>query len=235
LQIAWEVEGGAAINSLSQDGLFPSGVIYNSIVRSDCVTPAFGVKVLAIAPLCQLPGRGRVRKFAEATMFDLQAISTSNLFTLVQIIVILFGFIFSVKSLQAARTSITLAASNLHVATESLRTAAQNLRLATANAQAQLYNQLVMQARDLQFKFMDLYFSDNLSGKQDLFVGTLLSYYSASFELRRLFDLPESVIKLLDNDLRELLRQEPVRRKWEEIKHLHSREFNQYVISLPGV
>lgn len=168
-------------------------------------------------------------------MFDLQPISTSNLFTLAQIVVILVGFIFSVKSLAAARASINVAAQNLNVATASLKTAAENLRVATANAQAQLYNQVVVQGRDLQFKFAELYLGDNLAGKQDMFMGTLLAYYSASFELRSLFPLPESITKLLDNDLRELLRQESVRHKWEQVKHLHSRAFNSYVDSLPGV
>ncbi|HEU0217780.1 MAG TPA: hypothetical protein VFQ90_14075 [Stellaceae bacterium] len=154
-------------------------------------------------------------------MLNLQPISTSNLLTLVQILILLVGFFFSIKSLDAARASINVAA--------------QNLQIATSNAQAQLYNQLVVQARDLQFKFMELYFSNDLPQKQEIFVGTLISFYSASFELRQVLSLPESFKKLLDNDLRELLREDVARRKWDQIRHLHSREFNEYVSSLRGV
>jgi hypothetical protein len=109
-------------------------------------------------------------------MFNLEPVSTTNLFTLLQVLIILGGFYFSWKSLEAARKSINLAAQNLGVATTSLNTASDNLQLATSNAQAQLYNQMVLQGRDLQFRFMDLYFGSDLTAKQDMFLGTLIGF-----------------------------------------------------------
>jgi hypothetical protein len=168
-------------------------------------------------------------------MFNLEPISTTNLFTLLQALIILVGFFFSWKSLEAARASIHLAAQNLGVATTSLNTASANLQLATANAQAQLYNQMILQGRDLQFRFMELYFGNDINAKQDMFLGTLIGYYSACFELRTLLNLPESVVKLLDNDFRKLLEEDRVRRKWEQVRNLHSGAFVDYVNRLPGV
>lgn len=151
-------------------------------------------------------------------MFDISAITTTNLITIVQILVVGAGFIFSWKALVAANASLTVA---------------------TSNAQAQLYNQMVVQGRDLQFKFAELFhsspISDDLNAKQDQFVGTLIGYYSSCFELKNVLPLPANVQRLLDSDLSELLREKKVRDKWDEIKHLHSSEFVEYVSKLRGV
>jgi hypothetical protein len=120
-----------------------------------------------------------------------------------------------------------------------LRVASENLGIATANAQAQLYNQMIVQGRDLQYKFMDLYHGTgqpaDLAANQDHYNGLVIAYYSACFELINVLSLPESVQKLLRNDLKEILRNAPVRRKWEQIRGGFSKEFIAYVSSLEGV
>lgn len=96
-------------------------------------------------------------------MFTLTPISTSNLFSAVQIVVVILGFYFSWKSLDATRKSVQVASEHLRVAGESLAAtqasvnlAAQNVKIAsdsldhgTKNAQAQLFNDMVVQGRDL--------------------------------------------------------------------------------------
>jgi len=89
-------------------------------------------------------------------MFHLEPVTTTNLFSVVQIIVMILGFYFAYNSLQATQTSVALAAQNLQVASQNLQTAANSLNLNTANAQAQLYNQMLMQGRDLQLAQLEL-------------------------------------------------------------------------------
>jgi hypothetical protein len=165
-------------------------------------------------------------------MFKLDPISTSNLFTTVQIIVVIVGFVFAWKSLKAAQNSVAVAAGNLEKAGE-------NVALATKNAQAQIINQMMVQGRDLQFKFMDIFLSgasiQELGSKQSQFTGTVIGYHAACFELRNVLEVPENVEKLLDADLRELMRESYVRKKWDEVKHLHSQRFIEHVDSLRGI
>jgi hypothetical protein len=165
-------------------------------------------------------------------MFDFSPLSTTNLITLVQILVVIIGFFFSWKALRATHESILTAQASLTVA-------AQSLSLGTSNAQAQLYNQMVIQGRDLQFKFAELFLGGNeaanIKARQDQFVGTLIGYYSSCFELKKVLELPTNVQRLLDSDLAELLRQRQVRDKWDDIKQLHSKEFVAYVDSRRGV
>lgn len=165
-------------------------------------------------------------------MFQLTPITTANLLTVIQIIVVAFGFIFSWKGLKATYKSIDTANNSLGIA-------AQSLALGTSNAQAQLYNQMVIQGRELQFKFSDLFHGgadqEKVKARQDQFIGTLIGYYSSCFELKKVLELPTNVQKLLDSDLGELLRQRQIRDKWDDIKHLHSKEFVAYVDSLRGI
>lgn len=159
-------------------------------------------------------------------MFDLTPISTTNLLSIVQIIVVVSGFYFSWKGLKATYQ-------NLSTANQSLNLAVQNLALGTSNAQAQLFNQMVIQGRDLQFKFAELFHGGddpaNLTARQNQYIGTLLGYYSSCFELKKVLELPTNVDKLLAADLRELMRERQVRDKWDDIKHLHSKDFVVYV------
>jgi hypothetical protein len=168
-------------------------------------------------------------------LFDVQPISTTNLFTAAQILVVGLGFIFSWIAIRTGWNALNITTQNLEIATKSLNTSVNNLEMATASARAQLYNQMVIQARDLQFRFMELFFEDDLPAKQDIFLGTLIGYYAACFEMRRLFKMPESVEKLLDADLKKLLDEPRFVRKWESIRNMYSREFNAYVTALPGV
>lgn len=165
-------------------------------------------------------------------MFQLEPISTSNLISLLQIIVVVGGFAFSWMALKATNESIG-------VATQSLKTATDSLQLATSNAQAQLYNQIVLQGRDLQYKFIDIILEgESEEAKQrrkDQYVGTVISYYSACFEMRNILTLPESVIKLIDHELKETMKEDQVRAKWEKIKNNFSKEFIKHVQSLEGI
>ena len=162
---------------------------------------------------------------------DLEPISTSNLLTIVQIIVVIGGFYFSVRSLKATRESI-------RVASDSLKVAAQNFDLGTKNAQAQLFNQLVLQGRDLQFRFVDIFHDaqteEGRRSQRSHFLGTLIGYYASCFELRNVLALPPIVEKLLEAELKELMCKEEIRAKWEAVKHLHSAEFVAHVERLRG-
>lgn len=165
-------------------------------------------------------------------MFNWEPINTTNLISLVQLIVVICGFYFSWKSLEATRKNVELATANAEAQRKSME-------LATANAQAQLYNQMAVQGRDLQYKFMDTYYGGSteadLKARQDLYTGTVISYYSACHGMRGILSMPQSVTKLLDDELKQLMRQPAVKRKWEQIKENFSKEFIDYVNKLQGV
>jgi hypothetical protein len=175
-------------------------------------------------------------------------------------LVIAIGFIFSWRSLEAARksvdiaaqhldaakqsleatkTSIGIAAESLNTTTENLKVATDNLKVSTSNAQAQLYNQMVLQGRELQYKFMEIYHGTDektdREANQEHYNGIVVAYYAACFELTNVFSLPDSVGKLLRHDLQELLRNPPIKKKWEQIRGNFSKEFIAYVQSLEGV
>ena len=151
-------------------------------------------------------------------MFNLTPISTSDLIFLLQVLVVSAGFYFSWRSLEAA---------------------IQTLNLGTRNAQAQLFNQIVLQGRDLNYKFMDIFLSGNgveeLREKQKLYTGTVIAYYASCYELKKVLALPPHVEKLLDAELRELMREKQIRDKWDELKHLYSQDFLLYVESVRGI
>jgi hypothetical protein len=151
-------------------------------------------------------------------MFDLKPITTNDLIVLIQTLVLVGGFYFSWKTLKAAVGS---------------------LLLSTRNAQADLFNQMIVQGRDLQYKFMDLFITGtspaDVVQKQKMYLGTLIGYYASCFELRNVLALPDQARKLLDADLRELMREKQVRDKWEEVKHLHSQAFIKYVEDSRGI
>lgn len=151
-------------------------------------------------------------------MLKLEPITTSNFLSILQIIVVIIGFYFSWRSLNTAVTALSLG---------------------TKNAQAQLFNQMVLQGRDLQYKFMDIYLPEDISGnvteRQRLYTGTVIGYYASCFELRNVLELPEQIQKLLDSEIRELMRQKNFREKWNEVKNLHSQKFVSYVESNVGI
>jgi hypothetical protein len=160
-------------------------------------------------------------------MFHLDPISTTNIISIVQLIAVIAGFYFSWKALDATRTSIG-------IATKSLDAARTNIGLATQSAQAQLYSNLLIQGRELQLKFMD----DHVTAaaeKAKFFIGIIIAYYASCFELRRVLSLPESAQKLLDSDVKEAMRDDAFRKRFEELRLLHSREFGEYVDRLRGV
>ncbi|TAU55738.1 hypothetical protein ELI43_24375 [Rhizobium leguminosarum] len=165
-------------------------------------------------------------------MFDIGPLTTSNLLTIIQIIVVIIGFLFSWKSLKSTQTSIG-------VASNSLSTAVKSLDIATANAQAQLYNQMAMQGRDLQFRFMNEYHGAQTpadqKARQELLTGTIIGYYAACFGLRNILVLPTSVTKLLDDELKQLIRQPAFRKRFDEIQDNFSREFIKHVSEMRGV
>jgi len=159
-------------------------------------------------------------------MFHLEPISTTNILTVVQIIVVILGFYFSKKSLDATGTSVG-------IATQSLEAARKNIELATQNAQAQLYSNLLIQGRTLQLKFMDDHVPED--DKAKFFMAVIIAYYASCFELRRVLSLPVSAEKLLDSDVKESMRDPAFRQRFDELRNLHSREFGEYVNSLRGV
>jgi hypothetical protein len=158
-------------------------------------------------------------------MFHLEPISTTNLLTLVQIAAISLGFYFSYKGLA--------------VATNSLGTASKSLAITTANAQVQLYNQMIVQGRELLFKYMEI-FADQDKAKaakndQEVFLGILIGYYAGVFELRGVINMPQSTQKLMDAELKKLLDQRRFRDKWDEVSGMHSKEFNEHVRKVRGI
>lgn len=150
-------------------------------------------------------------------MFKLEPLSTTNLISIVQLLAVSAGFYFSWRSLDAALKSLTLG---------------------TKNAQAQLFNQIVVQGRDLQYKFMDFFLDGNTPQetklKQRMYTGTIIGYYASCFELKKVLALPPHIERLLEAELRELLREKSVREKWDEVKQVHSQEFVRYVDNLRG-
>ncbi len=159
-------------------------------------------------------------------MFHFEPISTTNIISIVQLIAVIVGFYFSWKTLDATRTNIGLAA-------QSLDAARTNIGLATQNAQVQLYNNMLIQGRELQLKFMDDLVPTG--EKVGFFMAIIIAYYASCFELRMVLSLPESAEKLLDNDVRESMRDPAFRARFEELRNLHSREFGEYVNGLRGV
>ena len=151
-------------------------------------------------------------------MLELTRLNTTNLISIRQTICIIIGFYFSWRSLQAAIGS---------------------LGVSTRNAQAQLFNQIIVQGRDLQYKFMEIFLDGETAPeqmqKQKMFTGTMIGYYASCFELKKVLALPSHVEKLLDAELRELMRERSVREKWDEVKHLHSQAFVEYVERNRGI
>ncbi len=184
-------------------------------------------------------------------MISLFPITMSHLLSAIQIVVMVGGFWLSLRSLAAARESIQLASHNIEIASknlangvEALNTAGKNLELSTRNAQAQLYNQMLSQGRDLQLKFMDVLVrvpptaedeKKEFHNRVSLSIGILIAYYAGCFELRQVLELPVSAAKLLDNDVRESWRDDMVRKKWDKVKQLHSTAFGEYVEKMRGV
>jgi hypothetical protein len=156
----------------------------------------------------------------------LEPISTTNILTIIQIIVVILGFYFSKKSLDAAGRSVG-------IATDSLEAARKNIQLATQNAQSQLYSNLLVQGRALQLKFMDDLVPDK--DKAKFLQGVIIAYYASCFELRQVLSLPENAKKLLDNDVKESMRDPSFKQRFEELRNLHSREFGIFVDGLRGV
>lgn len=172
---------------------------------------------------------------------DLATFNTGNLLTFIQIIVVGVGFYYSHNSLKTAQASLNTASDNLALSSNSAK-------LAASNAQAQLFNQLIIQGRDLQFRrwelFVDPIFDTTPEGenealliKQNEFIGVVIQYYASCFELRSVLSLPDSVNKLLDNDYKSIMRHKPFRDKYDELKskNLLSRNFIEYTDRMYGV
>jgi len=136
-----------------------------------------------------------------------------------------------------ATNSLAVAGNNLELATKSLGVAGDNLGLATRNAQVQLYNNLLTQGRDLQLRFMGEFMKgdDAQTDRTKFFMGIVIAYYASCFELRNILDLPPNAKKLLENDVKESMRQAPFKERFEELRDLHSKEFGQFVDGLRGV
>lgn len=149
------------------------------------------------------------------TLFDLGPITTSNVLTIIQIFVVFFGFLFSYQSLKAARNSVDVAA---------------------INARAQLVNQLVLQGRDLQYKFIQTFHrgteAQEVEQSKSAFRGMIIAYFSSGFELRRILDLSGDVAQLLDGELKQVLRDPAMYQKWTEIEELYSDAFREHVKGL---
>jgi hypothetical protein len=163
--------------------------------------------------------------------FDL-TIKAGDIILTIQTVAIIAGFYFSVRTLSDTKSSIRIASDNLNTATRSLQET-------TANNQAQLYNQMVIQGRDLVYKHMEIYYSGDTEEakreRQKLYIGSVLSYYAACFGMRSILSLPKSITKLLDAELKDLMREEVVRKRYEELKSGFSTEFVQYVVNNTGV
>lgn len=172
-------------------------------------------------------------------MFDLTPVSTSNLFAAAQIIVVVFGFWFSWRSLEAARKSLEIAGQSLSVASQNVQVAGKNLANGTLNSQAQLFNQMVVQGRDLKFKYMDIFLGgdtqEDLAQRRELFLGAVISYYASCFELKQVLPLPKNVERLYRADLAKLMETKEARNKWDEIRSNFTKEFGAYVDDLRGV
>ena len=120
-----------------------------------------------------------------------------------------------------------------------LKDSSRNAEAQLKIAQAQMFNQLVVQGRELQYKYMELYNSPDKSPEaeknRDLFLGTMWGYHASCFEVSRVLELPASVKKLFDHEVKAMLSQAEPRKKWEKISEMYSKEFHQYLSSLQGI
>ena len=93
-------------------------------------------------------------------------------------------------------------------------------------------------SQNLQYKFMDIFYdgsgNEETKKRQDLYTGSVLSYYAACFGLRNILSLPVGVTKLLDDELKQLFRQEAIKKKYSDLSDGFSKEFNDYVNKLRG-
>ncbi|MCA1495854.1 hypothetical protein [Bradyrhizobium sp. NBAIM14] len=153
-------------------------------------------------------------------MFKFEAITTTNIISIIQLLAVIAGFYFSWRTLM--------------LGLQSLNATRANIELATQNAQSQLYHNMLIQGRGLQLKFMDDLVPEGET-KTKFFMAIVIAYYASCFELRQVLSLPASAIKLLDNDVKESMRDPSFRQRFDELRNLHSREFGQYVDSLRGV
>jgi hypothetical protein len=153
-------------------------------------------------------------------MFKLEPISTTNIISIVQLVAVIAGFYFSWRT--------------LGLGLQSLNATRANIEIGTQNAQSQLYHNMLIQGRGLQLKFMDDLVPAG-DPKTKFFMAIIIAYYASCFELRQVLSLPSSAVKLLDNDVKESMRDPTFRQRFEELRNLHSREFGQYVDSLRGV
>jgi hypothetical protein len=160
------------------------------------------------------------KPFSEAAMFRLEPITTTNIISIVQLGAVIAGFYFSWRTLA--------------LGLQSLNATRINIELATQNAQSQLYHNMLIQGRGLQLKFMDELVSEG-QPKIKFFMAIIIAYYASCFELRQVLSLPPSAGKLLDNDVKESMRDPTFRQRFEELRNLHSLEFGQYVDRLRGV
>ncbi len=148
--------------------------------------------------------------------FALDPITTSNLISIVQLIVVFGGFWISIKNLKSVKV-------NLSNAKESLN---NNLQ----NNQVQLTNQVLAQGRELQFKFAEVFIPDGENEeKQEHFIRMLISYYASSFELQQILPLPENYNKLFKADIRASMKNETVSKIWGQVKLNYSKEFNSFI------
>lgn len=168
--------------------------------------------------------------------FNLSEFNTANLISCIQLIAVGIGFYFSYRAMKATAEGLGLSAKNTQLAAKNAELASKNAELATKSAQATLFNNMVSQGRDLQHRFAELNFGgDNPENKKrrlDQFIGTLISYYASCFELRNIINMPDSITRQYDNDLKTSLSIEMNKQKYESLKTNFSKEFNNYVANL---
>lgn len=145
--------------------------------------------------------------------FDLQAFTTTNLLTLIQLLFTLVGFIFTIRT---------------------LRNGTESLWLSNTNAQVQLMNNIATQGRQLQLRWLDLHANtDPNPTSRDALTGVILSFYSSYFEMAMIAKLSGRAIDLFKSDIGKFLEWDQVRNRWNEQKEGFSAEFRDFVDNIP--
>jgi hypothetical protein len=197
-------------------GLLAKVLIEGAVLLSAGIAPAIGQGAgqpagqPAAAPM--VPG-----------VFDWQPVTTTNIISVLGIVVVILGFYFSARSLRASQGS--------------LKASQASLKNAADNAQAQLFAHMLAQGRDLQWKYLDMFLSGdtNKQARQRQFQGMVISYYSSCFELCSVLSMPPAMHKLLEAELKAQLADGSMRKIFEDNKHLYSKEFLTYVHHIEGV
>jgi len=182
-------------------------------------------------------------------MFDLHPMTTADVLSALTVLVLIGGFYFSWSTLNAtqksledahdtlktAQASLEIAATSAKAAVTSATAAEQNTTIALTNAQAQLFNEMIVQGREFNWNLLNgTPFTP--AEKARKINGMLLAYYGACFELRNILPMPAVVTRIMDEELKTMIKKPEVKEIWRDVKNMYTKEFIKHVdVDMTGV